>query len=229
MAINNPKKQKNPMLLDSLGFLAKESYKKARTGIVYSIIKKGCKTITFTSSLSDEGKTLTSTNIAIALAQQVNTKVLIVDCDLRVPSIHNLLNINPHPGITNYINDECILEDIIKPTDVPNLKAVCCGVIPPNPSEILGSNGMSELVKALENEFDYIIFDTPPVNIVVDAIPMIKESDGVVIVVKDRSTTYPLLNKAIDQIKRADGKILGVIVNKVKSKETEKGYYGSYH
>ena len=87
---------------------------------------------------------------------------------------------------------------------------------------------MSELVRTLEKEFDYIIFDTPPVNVVVDALPMIKRSDGVVVVVRDRSTTYPLLNKAIDQIKRADGKILGIIVNRVKIEETNKDYYYRY-
>lgn len=228
MAINNKKKENDPTLAESLGFQVRESYKKARTGIAYSIIKKGCKKIAFTSSFKGEGKTITSTNIAVALAQQVNTKVVILECDLRRPHVHVALDLTPSPGVTNYLNDECTLDDILRPTSLPNLKAICYGAIPPNPSELLTSDGMSELVKTLEQNFDYIIFDTPPVNVVVDALPMIKRSDGVVVVVRDRSTTYPLLNKAIDQIKRADGKILGIIVNRVKIEETNKDYYYRY-
>ena len=228
MAINNKKKSNGVTLAETLGFQVRESYKKARTGIAYSIIKKGCKKIAFTSSFKGEGKTITSTNIAVALAQQVNTRVLIIECDLRRPQVHAALNLTPTPGLTNYLNNECSLKDIMMPTSIPSLQAICYGAIPPNPSELLSSDSMTELVETLEKEFDYIIFDTPPVNVVVDALPMIKRSDGVVVVVRDKSTTYPLLNKAIDQIKRADGKILGVIVNRVKVEEANKDYYYRY-
>lgn len=223
----------NPSELQALSFQVRESYKTARTNIEYSIIKKGCKKIAFTSSSKSEGKTITSTNVAFALSQQVDTKVLIVDCDLRRPHIHAALNIAPTPGLTNYFNNECALEDIIKPTGSENLYAVCYGAIPPNPSELLASDAMKEFVEAVEKEFNYIIFDTPPVSFVIDAVPVVKLSDGVVVVARNNSTTNPELTKAVDFLNRAGGKVLGVIINRVKMSEVRKrkgkdysyGYY----
>lgn len=215
---------------DVLGFQVRESYKAARTNIAYSIFKKGCKKIAFTSSTKSEGKTVTSINVASALAQQVDTKVLVIECDLRRPRVNTALKIEPTPGLTNYLNDECLLNEIIKDTKIDNLKAITYGAIPPNPSELLSSDAMSELIKTIEKDFDYIIFDTPPVGIVIDAVPILKAADGVVIVARSNSTTYPELEKTIDTIKRTDTKILGVILNRVKPQETRKGkgYYSRY-
>ena len=174
---------------DVLGFQVRESYKAARTNIAYSILKKGCKKVAFTSSTKSEGKTVTSINVASALAQQVDTKVLVVECDLRRPRVNTALKIEPTPGLTNYLNDECSLEDIIKDTKIDNLKAIAYGAIPPNPSELLASEAMADLIKTAEKEYDYIIFDTPPVGIVIDAVPILKAADGVVIVARNNSTT----------------------------------------
>jgi Mrp family chromosome partitioning ATPase len=103
-------------------FQLREAYKTARTNIAYSIIKKGCKKITFTSSIKGEGKTVTSTNIAHAMSQQVNTKVLIVECDLRMPKVHTVFNIEPTPGLTNYLVGECDVDAIIRDTVYENLR-----------------------------------------------------------------------------------------------------------
>ena len=194
MANNNGTERKrtdNLLNMEAIAFQIRESYKTARTNIAYSIIKKGCKKISFTSANKSEGKTVTSVNIAIALSQQVNTRVLIIDCDLRRPQIHNVLSIG-------------------------------YGAIPPNPSELLSSASMMEFIKELEKEFDYIIFDTPPVGVVIDSLPLVKQSDGVVLVVKHNSTTYPDLKKIIETINRNNGKILGVIVNNVESVKSHK-------
>ena len=218
--------------VEALGFQVRESYKTARTNIDYSILKKGCKKIVFTSSSKSEGKTVTAINVASALAQQVDIKVLVIDADLRRPHVHSALNIVPTPGLTNYLNDECTFEDIVKSTKLENLKAVCYGAVPPNPSELLSSEAMMNFIKQVEEIYDYIIFDTPPIGVVVDAIPIIQKSDGVVVVVKDNATTYPELQKTLDLLKRSGGKTLGVIVNKVKPTEPKKyskysyGYYG---
>ena len=174
---------------DALNFLIRESCKTARTNIDYSIIKKGCKKVVFTSSAKGEGKTLSSVNIASALAQQVDTKVILVETDLRRPHVHLALGLAPSPGITNCLNSECELKDIIKPTHIANLSAICYGAIPPNPSELLSSDSMSEIISQLEKEYDYIIFDAPPVAVVIDAVPIIKHSDGVVLVVRNNATT----------------------------------------
>ena len=215
---------------DVLGSQVRESYKAARTNIAYSILKKGCKKVAFTSSTKSEGKTVTSINVASALAQQVDTKVLVVECDLRRPRVNTALKIEPTPGLTNYLNDECSLEDIIKDTKIDNLKAIAYGAIPPNPSELLASEAMADLIKTAEKEYDYIIFDTPPVGIVIDAVPILKAADGVVIVARNNSTTYPELAKTVETVERTDAKIIGVILNRVKPQETRKGkgYYSRY-
>ena len=212
---------------DVLGFQVRESYKAARTNIA---LKKGCKKVAFTSSTKSEGKTVTSINVASALAQQVDTKVLVIECDLRRPRVNTALKIEPTPGLTNYLNDECSLEDIIKDTKIDNLKAIAYGAIPPNPSELLASEAMADLIKTAEKEYDYIIFDTPPVGIVIDAVPILKAADGVVIVARNNSTTYPELAKTVETVERTDAKIIGVILNRVKPQETRKGkgYYSRY-
>lgn len=236
--VKNQEKEdiKNP---NNLSFQVRESYKAARTNIVYSIIKKGCKKIVITSPNKGEGKSSTAFNLASVLAQEVDVRVLLVECDLRRPHVHSNLNVSHSPGITNYLNNENdYVEDIIKETHIENLKAICYGdAIPPNPSELLASPAMAALIEKLETMFDYIIFDTPPVGIVIDAIPIIKNSDGVVVVVKNDSTTYPQFDKTMEILKRSDSKILGVIVNCVDSIKSKKyrnykygyggyGYYG---
>lgn len=229
MSDNANNKNLRPSETQLTSFQVREAYKTARTNIVYSIIKQGCKKITFTSSVKGEGKTVTSMNIACALAQQLDTKVLIIECDLRAPKIHSVFKLDITPGLTNYFNNECAVEDIIKKATTPNLNVICCGTIPPNPPELLSSAHMKKLIEQLEEKYDYIIFDTPPVGIVSDAVPMIKQSDGVVLVAKHNYTTYPDLSKTIGIIKRAEGKILGAIINKVNLPSSEKGrYYKKY-
>ena len=221
---------------EALGFQIRESYKTARTNIAYSIIKKGCKKIAFTSSAKGEGKTVTAMNVASALAQQVDTRVLVIECDLRRPHVHSALRLAPTPGLTNYLNDECTADEIIQSTKLSNMNAVCYGAVPPNPSELLASEAMADFIKMVEKDYDYIIFDTPPIGVVIDAVPIIKTSDGVGVVVKNNSTTYPQFNKTLETLERSGGKTLGVIINKVKPAETRKykkgygnysyGYYG---
>lgn len=212
---------------EAVGFQIKESYKKARTNIAYSIVKKGCKMISFTSSAKSEGKTITSVNIAIALAQQVDTKVLIIDCDLRRPRVQSVLEIPVNKGITNYLNFECEISDIIYNSKMDNLDAICCGTIPPNPSELLASDNMKDLVKELSNKYDYIIFDTPPIGVVIDALPIIKQTDGVVVVVRDNVTDITDYKKTIEILNRSEANIIGVIFNDVEPVGKRK-YGGGY-
>ena len=218
---------------EAVGFQIKESYKKARTNIAYSIVKKGCKMVSVTSSSKSEGKTITAVNIAIALAQQVDTRVLIIDCDLRRPRIQSVLEIPVDKGITNYLNFECEVSDIVYTSKLDNLDAICCGTIPPNPSELLSSDNMKELIKELSKQYDYIIFDTPPIGVVIDA--LIKQTDGVVVIVRDNVTDIRDYKKTIDILKRSEANIIGVIFNDVEPVGKRKygggykyGYYGEY-
>ncbi len=212
----------------ALEFQVTEAYKKARTNLVYSVIKKGSKKIIITSPYKSEGKTTTAVNVSIALAQQVDAKVLVIDCDLRRPTIHTFFDIKNDYGLANYLTEECTLEQAISHTENENLDIITFGAIPPNPSELLSSESMKQMVKELEDKYDYILFDTPPVNMVIDVIPIISLSDGVVLVTKHKDTTYPELNKAVDTLKRNNAKILGIIVNQIPTLETAKGGYYLY-
>ena len=117
------------------------------------------------------------------------------------------------------------LFSIIHPTEYKNLSVIASGSIPPNPAEVLGSEMMSEFIKEISQHFDYIIVDTPPINVVSDALPVIRESDGVVMVVRSNSSTHPELQKALDSLKFIDAKILGFVVNYESENRSKHGYY----
>ena len=207
----NKKSGNQTVNIDALNFLIRESYKTARTNIDYSIIKKGCKKVVFTSSAKGEGKTLSSVNIASALAQQVDTKVILVETDLRRPHVHLALGLAPSPGITNCLNGECELSDIIKPTHLANLSAICYGAIPPNPSELLGSSIFEELINRVKQEYDYVIMDTPPLGVVADTLLLKNYVAGYGFVVRERVTTHGDIESALQSIKIADTKIIGFL------------------
>ena len=219
----------------SLKFRVEEAYKSIRTNIMFSVMKKGCKTIVISSSIPNEGKTTTTINIAIALAQ-ANQKVLLIDGDLRKPKIHHYFSVPNSPGLTNYLgskvgsSNRTDLLSVIHATEYENLSVLCSGSIPPNPAEILGSEPMAEFLEEIGNDFDYIIIDTPPINVVSDALPVIRESDGVVLVVRSNQSTHPEIQRAISALEFIDAKILGFVVNFAESGRSKYGYgkYGRY-
>lgn len=211
-------------------FKVTESYKVARTNLAFSVLKQGCKKIIITSSLAGEGKSTTAVNVAISLAQQVDVKVLLIDCDLRKPQVNRFFSLKNAPGLTDYLGKISELKDILHRVEGDNLTVICSGTIVPNPSELLASEAMSELLKAMEERYDYIIIDTPPINVVIDALPLVKITDGVVIVVKEGSSTHPELTRTIEKLERVDAKILGIVLNgaKMESKDNYKYHYERY-
>lgn len=226
---------KDLSLSPSLKFKVEESYKSIRANITFSLMKKGCKKIVFTSSVAGEGKTTTTINLAISFAQ-AGQKVLLIDGDLRKPKIHQYFSISNTPGLTDYLGstvsasnqDRVDLFSIVHITEYENLSVICSGSIPPNPAEILGSEPMANFLDDVSNDFDYIIIDTPPINIVSDALPIIRESDGVVLVVRYNQSTHPEVEKAIAALEFIDAKILGFVVNFVETKSGGKYNYGKY-
>jgi len=197
----------------SVDFIAVEAYKTARTNIALSIIKQGCKIVTFTSSMAHEGKTTTACNVAAAFSKQVNSRTLVIDCDLRKPTVGKFFHLESTPGLSNYLSGMCSLDEIIQSVPNTELSVICSGIIPPNPSELLSSKAFSDLVNVLAEKYDYIIFDTPPVNVVVDAIPVMQQSDGVVVVVFEEQSNYVELDKTIESIERCNAKLLGFVLN----------------
>ncbi len=226
---------KNAIMDPGLKFRVEEAYKSIRTNIMLSVMKKGCKTIVITSSVAGEGKTTTTTNLAISISQ-ADQRVLLIDGDLRKPKVHHYFSIPNAPGLTNYLGasvnsrtaQKVDLFSIIHPTEYKNLSVIASGSIPPNPAEILGSEPMADFLKEVAEHFDYIIIDTPPINVVSDALPVIRESDGVVVVVRSNAATHPELQKALDSLKFIDAKILGFVVNYETEKKSIYGYYGKY-
>ncbi|HIW86144.1 MAG TPA: CpsD/CapB family tyrosine-protein kinase [Candidatus Eubacterium faecipullorum] len=226
---------KNAIMDPGLKFRVEEAYKSIRTNIMLSVMKKGCKTIVITSSVAGEGKTTTTTNLAISISQ-ADQRVLLIDGDLRKPKVHHYFSIPNAPGLTNYLGasvnsrtaQKVDLFSIIHPTEYKNLSVIASGSIPPNPAEILGSEPMADFLKEVAEHFDYIIIDTPPINVVSDALPVIRESDGVVVVVRSNASTHPELQKALDSLKFIDAKILGFVVNYETEKKSKYGYYGKY-
>lgn len=211
-------------------FRIEESYKSIRTNIMLSVMKKGCKTIVVSSSAPGEGKTTTTVNLAITMAE-ADQRVLLIDCDLRKPKIHHYFSIPNAPGLTNYLGaavnsnnaKNVDLFSIIHKTEFENLSVITSGSIPPNPAEILGSEPMKEFLEEVSQNFDYIIIDSTPINVVSDALPIIRESDGVVLVVRSYSSTHPELQKTLNSLKFIDAKVLGFVVNYEERKTSRYG------
>lgn len=215
----------NAPIQPALKFRIEESYKTIRTNIMFSIMKQGCKVIVVTSSNPSEGKTTSTVNLAVSIAQ-ADQRVLLIDGDLRKPKIHQYFEVPNAPGLTNYLSDtisgkRADLFSVVHPTEYENLSILCSGSIPPNPAELLGSELMSNFLKDVGKDYDYIIIDTPPINVVSDALPLIRESDGTVLVVRQNHTTHPDLQRALGSLEFIDAKILGFIVNFVDSKASK--------
>lgn len=214
-----------------LCFQSSEAYKLLRTNIRFSLAdEKECKVIGFTSSIPSEGKSLTTVNTAYSFAAD-GKKVLLVDCDFRKPSISKKLNIKATKGITDLLisNASEISEYIIKyqfPETQLSIDVALTGYIPPNPSELLGSGRMVKFVELCSEYYDYILLDLPPVTIVSDALVVSKFIDGLVLVVKQDYSNQKILADAIRQIKFANVKILGFVLNCYNNHEEK--YYSKY-
>lgn len=194
--------------------LVKESYKAIRTNLILSIVKNGCKKIVISSSVSGEGKSITCANLATSLAQ-TDKKVLLIDTDLRRPTIHSTMGFPNTPGMTNVLTGLSTLDEAINETAFPNLHVLCAGIAVPNPGELLACEATSQFIKMLEEKYDYILFDTPPINAVSDMLPIVQLCDGVVMVVRQNYSNYLEIDKAIHNINFIGGKILGFILNDV--------------
>lgn len=205
--------------------LSAEAYRSLRTSIKFSSVDKPIKTIVVTSSIPGEGKSTISGNLAITLSQS-GARVLLIDCDLRKPSIHKKFRVVNDLGLTDILVDKCSLKDVIKKID-EYLFMITAGTIPPNPSEIVGSNSMEDLIKELSLSFDYIVMDTPPVIPVTDPLLLAAKSDATIIVVRARKTKEKIIRQAYDELIKVNSNIIGSILNDSETK-TNNSYYEYY-
>ncbi|MFC5734303.1 CpsD/CapB family tyrosine-protein kinase [Cytobacillus gottheilii] len=201
-----------------------EQYRTIRTNIQFSAIDEEIRTILVTSSGPGEGKSTTVANLAVVFAQQ-GKRVLLVDADLRKPTVHYTFNTLNTTGLTNVLTNQMSLMEAVKANDEKNLYILPCGPIPPNPSELLGSKAMTRVIAEALNEFDIILFDTPPVLAVTDAQILANKCEGTIIVVGSGKTEKEQLLKSKELLTAAQAKILGVVLNNKKMKDTDNYYY----
>jgi capsular exopolysaccharide synthesis family protein len=210
---------------------ASEAYKALRTSLMFSTIDQALKTIVVTSPAPEEGKTRTAANLAVVLAE-AGHKTLLVDADFRRPSMHRVFARVRNVGLSNLIlQDVAESEAITAVETVPNLWLVTSGPIPPNPSELLGSGRIRELIARLGSGYAYVIFDTPPINAVTDAAILASLTKGTILVVELGVTTFPALRHAKQMLDRVGAHTMGVVMNKTRpfpgSYPYEYGYYGT--
>jgi len=213
----------------NLKFIFSESFKSFRTNLRFVLVKEGCKKIIISSPLPGDGKSTACINLGITLSQ-AGSSVLIIDCDLRKGKLHSYFNIKYRPGLSDALSGMVEFKDAIRKTSHENLDIIPLGSISPNPSELLSSSQMEKLLVNLEKEYDYIIFDTPPVNVLSDALSLVKYSDGLLIVLREGITSHPNLTNALDKFKLSQGNILGFILNNVSVNQGKKfNYYYSHY
>ncbi|SDN32558.1 capsular exopolysaccharide family [Paenibacillus sp. yr247] len=200
-----------------------EAYKTLRTNITFSSIDRETKKILITSSQPSEGKTTTIANLAVAYAQE-NKKVLVIDADLRKPTLHHIFMKSNRVGLTNILANQNSLEEIIVSTDIPNLSLISSGPIPPNPSELLASRKMIELLKQLEQDFDLILIDSPPTISVTDSQILSTMCDGVLFVIHSGKVKRQVVVKALQNLEHVKAKVLGVVLNNKNSQSQDQSY-----
>lgn len=214
------------MLCEKMNFTSREAYKMLRTNLMFTLTDSPkCKKVGVTSSIRGEGKSTTSINLAYTLAT-ANSKVLLIDLDLRLPSIAKRLDLNYQFGISDYLTNNATRKEIIhKLPKYKNMDVILAGTIPPNPSELIGTESLARFVKSLETSYDYIIFDLPPVNIVTDALAAKDLMDGQLVVVREGySDKYSLAN-CIRQLQFVEMNILGFVYTNAGGSAT---YYSKY-
>ena len=205
-----------------------ESYRGLRTNILLSNTKD-IKSILVSSAGPGEGKTTTVANLAITFAN-LGRNTLLVDTDLRRPVIHSVFNVKREPGVTNYLSGQTDdYRTLVKNSEIDNLSLMTSGLIPPNPSEMLGSRKMSKFVKLLESDYDMILFDSPPLVAVTDATMISKEIDSIILVIKAGQTDKKAFHHTMANLKNIEAPLDGIVMNAVTSKSNYGSYYYYYY
>jgi capsular exopolysaccharide synthesis family protein len=204
-----------------------EAYRTLRTNIEFSSFDDELKTIMITSAQPAEGKTTTAVNLAVAFAQ-TEKKVLLIDADLRKPTIHHIFSKHNRGGLTNIISNRYQVRELIQETHIDNLSVITSGPIPPNPSEMLASNRMGEVIQELKQMYDIIVIDTPPALAVTDAQIMATKCDGVLLVANAGKVKRQALKRVKDGLDHVKARLLGVVLNNIKRKKGDDHYYYYY-
>lgn len=209
----------------NLNFTATEQYKLLRTNLDFTLPQEtNCHVIGVTSSIRGEGKSTTAINLSYVIAEK-GSKVLLIDGDLRLPSVAKKMQIAATPGLTTFLMNRDLDVEQFKSELLDNWYVLPAGDIPPNPSELLGSRRMEKLLTALKEQFDYIVIDLPPVNIVSDALSISKFISGMIVVVREEYTERKELTNCMRLLSLSNVKVLGCVMNESNSGESSYGKY----
>jgi capsular exopolysaccharide synthesis family protein len=208
--------------------LISESYRTIRTALLLSQAEKPPQAILLTSAHPGEGKTMTTLNLAIALAQS-GRAVVVVDADLRKGNCHTLLRQRNYQGLSNILTNGWLLDESVRETIVPGFSLLSRGGIPPNPADLLGSPKMKEVLEALRARFDFVLVDSPPAVAVSDATALSPLCDGVLLVLHGQKTTIQMARLLLEHLEAAHARILGVVLNGVDVRSPDYAYYRRYY
>lgn len=204
-----------------------EAYRTLRTNVDFSSIDEAIQVIMVTSAGPGEGKSTTVTNLAVTYAQ-TDRKVLIIDADLRKPTMHHTFVRSNRIGLTSILIGQTVWQNTVQETDIPGLELLTSGPVPPNPSEILASKRMSLLLEEMKKHYDLILLDTPPALVVTDAQLTASQSDGILLVLNSGKVKREQALKAKANLEHVQGKVLGVVLNNVERKGSDSHYYYYY-
>lgn len=210
-----------------------EAFRSLRTNIQFASVDYPLHTLLVTSPSPSDGKSTVAANLAVVLAQS-NRRVAVMDADLRRPKVHKIMRLANRRGVSDlFVQQTPFLDGTLQKTETANLFAITSGSLPPNPSELLGSEKMSEIMRQVGEQVDLIILDTPPVLAVTDAAVLATRVDGVLLVVKPGQTKLAAAKQAVEQLRRVGANILGIVLNEVEIKRSRyyhyKGYYYAYY
>jgi len=223
------KKEENVLIaqIDPKSYVS-EAYRVLRTNIQFYNFEKQYKTILITSSGMGEGKSTVISNLAVTMAQ-FGSKVLLLDADFRRPIIYKIFNFSNKKGLTNIlVSGYENYKDFIQSTETDNLDIIASGPIPPNPSELLGSESMKNFLETIKNEYDIVLIDTPPVGTVTDAAVLSTITDGVILLVSSGEISIEAAKRAKESLQKVRANIIGVVVNKIKINHDNYYYYNYY-
>ena len=205
-----------------------EAFRTVRTNISFSDVDNEIQTILFTSTKQNEGKSTVISNVAYSFSKLENCKVLLMDLDLRNPTVHKMFGVSNTYGLMDNLKSDRPLEKCIHKIE-ENIHVLPTGAIPPNPTEILSSKKMAKFLEDIKSHYDYIFIDAPPVGVVSDATIISSNVDGVMYVVGAKETDLSHAQVAIDNLKKADANIIGSVLNKYEMNQSSYSYYGYYY
>ncbi len=205
-----------------------EAYKTIRTNLLFALAPINNKVIVVSSAEPNAGKSTVSCNLAITMAQ-TGARVLLIDADMRKPSQHKTFRVPKAKGLSRILSGQLTAEDCLVRDAARGLDLIPCGALPPNPSELLGSDAMRDLLEQMALQYDYVFVDTPPLGVVSDSLVLVEEAAGMVLVARQGQTTYDELQNAVEAVRGCHGNLLGVVISDMRENPRTYGRYDRYH